>query len=136
MSASGKDLRIALIVHEAINVVAVKMGEEDRVDRLGVKARRCHALQQPAVPLTINRMTARAGIDQHHLIAQLERHDDKQQGRLIVGKTGTAQRGLDLFDAAFLTMPSRSGTSRMPSIREKTSMSPTLYLRKGCVTDC
>ena len=44
-------------------------------------------------------MTARAGIDQDHLIAQLERHDDKPQGRLIVGKTGTTQRGLHLFDA-------------------------------------
>src|SRR5258708_321962 len=44
-------------------------------------------------------MTARARVDQDHLIAQLERHDDKPQGRLIVGKTGSAQRGLDLFDA-------------------------------------
>jgi hypothetical protein len=44
-------------------------------------------------------MTAGARVDQDHLIAQLERHDDRPQGRLIVGKTGTAQRGLDLFDA-------------------------------------
>ena len=33
------------------------------------------------------------------MIAQLERHYDKSQGRLIVGKTGTTQHGLDLFDA-------------------------------------
>jgi hypothetical protein len=33
------------------------------------------------------------------LIAQLERHDDKTEGHLIVGKTGSAQRVLDLFDA-------------------------------------
>src|SRR5258705_361365 len=52
-----------------------------------------------AIPLTVNRMTARARIDQDHLIAQLERHDDKPHRRLIVGKTGSAQRDLDLFDA-------------------------------------
>jgi hypothetical protein len=44
-------------------------------------------------------MTARTRVDQDHLIAQLERHDDKPQGRLIVGKTGATQHGLDLFDA-------------------------------------
>src|SRR3954466_1624636 len=44
-------------------------------------------------------MTTRARIDQDHLIAQPQRHDDKPQRRLIVGKTGSAQRGLDLFDA-------------------------------------
>src|SRR5258706_11923555 len=40
-----EDLRIALIVHEAINVVAVEMGDEDRFDCLGVKACRRHALE-------------------------------------------------------------------------------------------
>jgi hypothetical protein len=75
-----EDLRIALIVHEAVNVVAVEMGDEDRLDGLGVKACRRHALEQPAVPLTINRMTARARVDQDHLIAQLECHDDKRRG--------------------------------------------------------
>ena len=45
-------------------------------------------------------------------------------------------RALDLFDADFLTIPSRSGTSRVPSIREKTSMSPIWYLRNGRGTDC
>ncbi|MBT1509795.1 hypothetical protein KIP88_04710 [Bradyrhizobium sp. SRL28] len=32
------------------------------------------------------------------MIAQLERHDDKPQRRLIFGKTGSAKRSLDLFD--------------------------------------
>ena len=40
-----EDLRITLIVHEAINVVAMEMGDEDRFDCLGIKARRCHALK-------------------------------------------------------------------------------------------
>jgi hypothetical protein len=45
MSASKEDLRIALIVHEAINVVAVEVGDEDRLDCLGVETRRDHALE-------------------------------------------------------------------------------------------
>src|SRR5262249_42330153 len=44
-------------------------------------------------------MTSRAGVDQNHLIAQLERHDDKSDRRLIFRKTRGAQRGLDLLNA-------------------------------------
>ncbi len=40
-----EDLRIGLIVHEALNVVAVEMGDEDRFDCLEVKASRRHALE-------------------------------------------------------------------------------------------
>ena len=47
-------------------------------------------------------MTARTRVDQDHLIAQLEGHDDKPQGRLIVGKTGTTQHGLIARNSGFL----------------------------------
>src|SRR5262249_45552234 len=111
--------------------VAVEMRDEDRLDCRGVEACRRHALEKPAVPVTIDWVSTCARVDQDHLIAQLERHDDKPKGHLIVGKTGRAGT---CSKPTFLTMP-RSGSSRTPSIREKTSMSPTSYLRKGWVTD-
>src|SRR5262245_41903484 len=55
-----EDLHIALIVHEAINVVAVEMRDEDRLDCLGVEARRRHAREKPAVPIAIDWVSARA----------------------------------------------------------------------------
>src|SRR5262249_60190037 len=48
-----EDLRIALIVHEAINVVAVEMRDEDRLDWLGVEACRRPARGKPAGPLAL-----------------------------------------------------------------------------------
>src|SRR5215471_14873061 len=94
-----ENLRICLIVHEAIDVVAVKMGDEDRLDCLGLKTCRRHAREQPAVPAAIDRMIAGPRVDQNQLIAHLQRHHHKTQWRLIVRKTSRAQRGLELFDA-------------------------------------
>src|SRR5262245_57493497 len=64
-----EDLRIGLIVHAPINVVAVEMGDKDRLDCLGVKTCRRHALEKSAVAVAIDWVSARARIDQDHLIA-------------------------------------------------------------------
>jgi len=71
----------------------------DGLDCLEVKACRCHALKKAAVAITIDWVPTRTRVDQDHLIAQLERHDNKADGRLIVGQTRSAKSGLDLFDA-------------------------------------
>jgi hypothetical protein len=57
-------------------------------------------------------VTAGASVDQNQLIAQLERHDDKSDGGLVVGKTRSAQRHPDLLDAnvPYNSLPQRDVT--------------------------
>ena len=80
-------------------MVAMKMGEKDRLDGPGVKPSRYHALQQLSVPLAIDRMSAGTRIDQRQLIAHLDGPGAKHERRMGVGKPGGAQRGLDLLDS-------------------------------------
>src|SRR5262245_5332117 len=101
----GKDLRVSLMVHEAVNVVAMKMGEQDRLDGLGIEPSLYHALQQLSVPLAIDRVSAGTRIDQRHLIAHLDGPGGEHERRMGVWKSGGAQRGLDLLDSDVFDHP-------------------------------
>src|SRR6185503_15518252 len=80
----------------------MKMGEKDRLDGLGVESRGHHALRQPSVPLTINRMPAGAGVDQGEAITGFDGPSAEHELRMSVGKARGAQRGLDLLDGGVL----------------------------------
>src|SRR5262245_16349522 len=97
-----KHLRVGFMVHEAIDVVAVKMGEKDRLDCLGVEPRCHHALRQLPVPRTIDRMSAGAGVDQRQAITGFDGPGREHELRMGVREASSAQRGLDLLDSGVL----------------------------------
>ena len=98
ISASGKHLRVGVLGHQAGDVVAVEVRDDDGLDRLGIDTGRRHALRQDAGLWAARLSAASAGVDQHQAAARVDGDDRERDRHVGIGQAAGLERRLGLLD--------------------------------------